>query len=92
MGRKKKEVQEEIPGTERKKIQTIEDAADEYYEKVRERLAIQKEESDLKDKLITAMNANHVTQYRLDDGRVAELEHKDVVKVKSAKGEGSEEE
>lgn len=50
--------QTEIPGTERPRIQEIDDAAEEYRDKRDERMAALKEEVDLKAKLSAVVQAN----------------------------------
>lgn len=72
----------ELPGTV-KRIAAIDEAAEDYAAKRDERMELTTLEVDAKEKLLGLMKKHGVEIYRLDDERVAMIEHEvETVKVK----------
>jgi hypothetical protein len=86
--------QQRIPGTEPESIKAIDDAADNYYEVMVERVRLSKQEDDAKDNLIDKMKENGVDRYETPDGLIVTITAKSNVKVKrkaeSENGEAEE--
>jgi hypothetical protein len=76
----KKPKQGEIPGTERPKIQEVEDAASHYVDQRDERCGLSKKEADAKVALIEAMKKHGVDSYKFDGFQVI-VSQKSNVKV-----------
>ena len=85
--------QTEIPGTERPKIDEIDDKAEEYRVVRDERMRLSTKESEAKKAMITAMQNHGQTTYKYVDGdgneRTVKLETKVNAKVAKVKGQGS---
>jgi hypothetical protein len=82
--------QTEIPGTERKRYESIENAADEYQAVRDKRMKLTPQEVDAKARLLKAMRRQKLEQYRCDDGRLVEIEEGEAtVKVRGPKKEAN---
>ncbi len=82
---KNKQEQLEVPGTERKKIAAIEDAASALRTCRTERMELQEQEVGLQEALLAAMAEHDVTSYRFhldDEELVATAESKRKVKIR----------
>lgn len=82
--------QQQIPGTERKTIKEIDDAAEAYVEARDKRMRLTEKEVERREALVNAMKRNGLTIYRDDSASPALLvmlkPGKDVVKVTTADG------
>jgi len=81
----------DVPGTERKEIREVTDAADSYCEQMTKRVKQSAKEKDAKTALIASMRKHKIDVYRLDDGRTVTLASKDNVKVTSVEQKFDEE-
>lgn len=81
--------QTEIPGTERKTVKELDDAAETYVEKRDARMSASADEKTAKDALISAMKKNNVTVYRDENAHltVTLVPGKDAVKVVTVEGD-----
>jgi hypothetical protein len=85
----RKPKQTELPGVERTRVPEIEKAATLYAEARDERMGATEVEVKRKSTLLSALKRHRLTNYRLDDGRVAEIvPSEETVKVRAAKEEG----
>lgn len=84
--------QTEIPGTERPKIDEIDDKAEEYRVVRDERMRLSTKESEAKKAMITAMQNHGQTTYKYVDSdgneRTVKLETKVNAKVAKVKNQG----
>ena len=84
--------QGEIPGTERKTVKEIDDAAEAYLEARDKRMKLSEKEKVAKDALISVMKKHSVTVYRDDQVSpplvVTLVPGKDGVQVRAAEDEG----
>lgn len=71
-----------LNGMEPESIRAVDDAADNYYEAMRERVKLSKEEDEAKDNLIDKMKENKLDRYESAHGLVVTITHKSNVKVK----------
>ena len=67
------------------KIPAINDAADKYYDVVRERMGLTEQEVEAKASLLAAMKENQKTEYETPDGLVVTLSVSEGVKCKRKK-------
>lgn len=89
-----KREQQEIPGTERKKIAAVERAANAYREVRDERMELTKKEVEKRTKLAEVMQENGITIYKFDgdDGEPLIVEIDTTTKVKVKKESSYEDE
>lgn len=88
MTKKSKPKQTNIPGTERKSIAEIDEAAEAYRDARDERMKLTEEERETHEALLEVMKRHGVTDryvYVDDDGDELEVSVADVVKVKVRK-------
>lgn len=87
--------QERLPGTEGKQHKDIDAAAEAYVEKRDKRMALLKEEVDLKGVLLAAMKKHELDIYRNDDFAppllVTVMPGEEKVKVKKLDGDDEDE-
>lgn len=84
-----------LDGMEPKSVRAIDDAADNYFEVMQERVKLSKEEDEKKDALIDAMKEAGVERYETPDGLIVTVTNKSNVKCKrknaeSENGDGEE--
>jgi type II secretory pathway component PulM len=81
--------QTSIPGTERKYIEAVENAAQEYRAVRDERMALTKREAELQEILVQAMASHELEAYAYldDEGEelIVKVTHKTKVRVRKAK-------
>lgn len=82
MTTKTKVRQGHLNGLEPPRIKAIDDAAETYYEAIRERLPLTQAEKDAKENLIEKMKEHQVDRYETPDGLVVVVTSKSKVKVK----------
>lgn len=83
--RKKKPKQGFIPGMEPESFRDLDDAADNYYDTMRERVKLSKEEDEAKDNLIDKMKEHALDRYETADGKIVMVLNSSNVKVKPKK-------
>lgn len=74
-----------LPGHEPEVIQELEDAADNYYDAVQDRIPLTKAEDEAKDSLIDKMKEHKLDRYITQDGLVVAITAVSNVKVKKKK-------
>ena len=74
--------QRQLPGVENNRIASIENAALSYAEVLEARMQLTKQESDLKQQLLTLMHKLHKTEYRRNGISVAVVVEQEKVHVK----------
>ena len=84
----KKPKQQRLPGTEDARIDALEDLAEEYAEIRDKRIALNKEESTLKDKLRDIMKANKKRHYVRDGVEIDIVPEGEKLKVIKKEGDG----
>lgn len=83
--KKKREKQGYLPGTEPPQIKVLDEAADIYFEAMRDRVKLSKKEDEAKDNLIDKMKEHGLTVYETPDGLRVEVLNKSNVKCKQKK-------
>lgn len=84
------EKQERLPGTEDQLIKEIVDIAEEYQEIRDQRMALNKQESTLQQRLLEAMKRHDLNEYVFDGKRVFVVAGKQKVRVRSIDSETEE--
>lgn len=85
--RKPRAKQGRLPGMEPDSIRELDDAAENYFDVVRDRCKLSKEEDEKKDNLIALMNQHKIARYENEEGLVVTLTEKQKVKVEKKKQE-----
>ena len=89
--RAKKPKQGHLEGMAPPSIKAIDDAADNYFETMQERVKLSGEEHERKDALIDVMKENGLNRYETGDGKIVEVTANSNVKVKQKKAAETEE-
>jgi hypothetical protein len=90
MAKKKRTKPGFLPGMEPPVIEVLEDAADIYYQRMRDRCELSKDEDAAKKSLIEKMHKEGLAKYRTSEGLLVEVTSKSNVKVKPAKDANGE--
>lgn len=72
-------------GMEPPRHKRVDDAADNYYDTMMDRVKLSKEEHELKDALIDKMKEHGIDRYEMPDGKIVMVTHKSNVRVKKKK-------
>ena len=88
--RKPKPKQGHLDGMEPPRIKPLDDAADNYYEVMMDRVKLSKEEDEMKTALIEKMKEHGLDRYETPDGKIVTVTAKSNVKVKSKKATSEE--
>ena len=90
MARRKKPKQGHLDGMEPPSIKALDDAADNYYEAMMDRVKLSKEEDEAKTNLIEKMKEHGLDRYETASGYVVSIVNMSKVKVKPVKNQEEE--